>query len=156
MDDRQPARELYSGLAFLLEDRGLTPADLVGRIRALGQTVDARTLQRLLDPDRPIKQFNSRVVELVCRALGVGLGDFLVYTEPLAPRLAALPQPERQRLDALMDRHGEADLRGHDLLELRRLVDEDWEVGRQNARCMLEHRERIREGVAPRRHSAAD
>lgn len=156
MSDRQPARELYSGLAFLLEGRGLTPADLLGRIRALGEAVDARTLQRLLDPDRPIRQVDSRVAELVCRALGVELGDFLVFAAPLAARLTTLPPAERRRLDALLNRHGEVELRGRDLLELRRLVDAEGEIGLQNARRMLEHRERVREGVATRRHSAAD
>ena len=39
------ARELYSGLCFLLEERGLTLADLGQRVAALAEAVDARTLE---------------------------------------------------------------------------------------------------------------
>ncbi len=152
----QPARELYSGLRFLLEERGLTLADLAGRIAALGAVVDTRTLRRLADPDRPIKQIDARVVDLVCRALGLGLGDFLAFAEPLAPRLSRLLPAEQERLDELMDRHSEGELHGPELDELRRLVEEVGESGITNAQRLIEHRERVREAVAARQHSAAD
>src|SRR5436305_271162 len=84
MNGPQPARELYSALRFLLDERGLGVADLAGRIEGLGEAVDARTLNRLADPDRPIKQVDARVVDLICRALDVEIGRLFAFAEPLA------------------------------------------------------------------------
>ena len=66
----QSARAMYSGLSFLLEEQGLTVADLARRAAALGEGADLRTLQRLADPERPIRQVDARILDLVCRALG--------------------------------------------------------------------------------------
>lgn len=147
---------MYSSLRFLLEERGLTVGELARRIAEFGGAVDARTLQRLTDPDRTLRQVDARVLDLVCRALGVALGDFLVFAEPLAPRLRRLSPTEQARLDELLDRHGEEELRGRELEELRRLVAEVGEIGIANARQMIEHRERVREAAVARRHTAAD
>jgi DNA-binding Xre family transcriptional regulator len=150
------ARELYSGLRFVLEERNLTVADLAHRVAALGEPIDVRTLQRLADPDRPLKLVDARVVERVCRALGIDIGDFLALVEPLAPQLSTLPPGEQGRLDELMDRHSEGELHGPELDELRRLVEAVGESGIANAQRLLEHRERVRGAVAVRQHSAAD
>lgn len=155
-DRSAPARELYSGLRFLLEERHLTVTELAHRVAALGAAVGARPLRRLTDPDRPLKRVDARVVERVCRALGIGPGDFLVLVEPLPPRLGTLPSEKRARLDELMDRHSEGELHGPELDELRRLVEVVSESGITNTRRLLDHRERVREAVVVRQHSAAD
>lgn len=55
----QPVPEIYPGLRFLLDERGLTVADLARRVAELGAPVDARTPRRLPDPDRPLKTIRS-------------------------------------------------------------------------------------------------
>src|SRR5437867_12348769 len=156
MDGPRPVRELYSALHFLLEERGLSVADLAGQIKGLGEAVDARTLNRLADPDRPIKQVDARVVDLICRALGVEIGTLFAFAEPLASGLKAMPPAHQERLTALMERHTEEELRGRELAELRSLVAEASDVELFNLRQLVDHRDRLREAIAARRHAAAD
>ncbi len=66
-----PPPEMYSGLRFLLDERGLTATALARQLAALGAMVDVRTLQRLADPYRPIERVDARVVGLLCDALRV-------------------------------------------------------------------------------------
>lgn len=156
MDEPQPARELYSGLHFLLEERGMTAADLSLRARALGEPVDARTLTRLAAPDHPLKQVDSRVVDVVCRALDIDLGGLLVFSQPLAPLLQDMPADRQRRLTELMERHTEGRLPPDELAELRALVEEAGRIEIDNLRQLVAHRERLREAVATRQRSAAD
>ena len=149
-------REAYSRLSFLLEERGLTRADLQRRLRTQGDSVDAKALNRLADPDRPIRQVDTRIVDAICRALDIELGDLLAFTEPLTMQLKKLPDDRQRRLDELIDRHSEEELRGRELAERQHLVDEVGRIGIFNAERMLEHRRQVQEAVAARRHTAAD
>ena len=149
-------REAYSRLSFLLEERGMTRADLQRRLRAQGDSVAVNALNRLVDPDRPIRQVDTRIVDAICRALDIELGDLLAFTEPLTVQLKKLPDDKQRRLDELIDRHSEEELCGRDLAELQRLVDEVGRIGIFNAERMLEHRQQVREAAAARRHTAAD
>ncbi len=149
-------REAYSRLSFLLDERGMTRADLQRRLRVQGDSVDAKALNRLANPDRPIKQVDTRIVDAICRALGIELGDLLAFTEPLAMQLKKLPDDKQRRLDELMDRHTEEELRGRDLAELQQLVDEVGRIGIFNAERMLEHRQQVREARSASGHSGAE
>ena len=93
-DGSLAARELYSSLYFHLEARGLTVGDLARRVAALGETVGTRTLQRLADPERPLKHIDTRVLEAIWRALGTEIGALLVFAPLLAPDLRRLPAVE--------------------------------------------------------------
>lgn len=152
----QSARELYSGLRFLIEERGLTIADLARRVAAQGEPVDARTLRRLADPDRSLKLVDTRVLDAVCRALGIGIGDLLVFAPTLGADLRRLPEEQQRRLHALMDAHSEGELAPDQRLELEALVAEADDLDFTNARRLVEHRELVRASVRPRSHSAAD
>ena len=149
-------REAFSRLSFLLEERGLTSADLVRQIRVQGDSVDPKTIQRLVDPDRPVRQVETRVADAICRALDIEMGELLVFAEPLAPALQTLPEAKQRRLDELMGRHAAGQLDPHDLEELRRLVEEAEQVSLAYARLLIEHRRQVREASNGRRHPAAD
>lgn len=154
--DSGATRELYSGLRFLIEDRGFTVAGLARRIAAVGEAVDARTLRRLADPDRPLKQIDTRVLDAVCRALGLDLGDFLVFAPTFEADLRRLPEGQQRRLEALLHRHAEGELPPGERRELERLVAEADDLDFANTRRLVEHRERVRAGVRSSAHSAAD
>ena len=149
-------RAAYSRLAFLLEERGLTPAELRQRVEAQGDAVDVKTLNRLADPDRPIKHVETRIADAICRALEVEVGDLLVFTEPLAPTLQTLPAAEQRRLDELMERHSEGRLDARGQEELQSLVEEVGRIGLANAQRLVEHRRRVRDAAERHRHTAAD
>lgn len=152
----QPAPELYSGLRFLLDDRGLTVADLARHVMELGATVDVRTLQRLSDPDRPIKQVDARVVALICEALGVDLGGLLAVMPPHSARLDRLSDEAQDRLDDLLDRQREEQLRDGEFSELRSLVEHVGQQSVRNAQRLVEHRQRLRDAILSHQQSAAD
>ena len=151
-----PASEMYSGLRFLLEERELTVADLASRVAGLGETVDPRTLQRLADPDRPLKQVDARVINTICRTLGVDIDALLVFTPSLAADLRRLPEERQRRLHALMDAHAEGELAPAALRELEALVVEADDIDFANTQRVVEHRDRVREVVLSRAHSLAD
>ena len=78
-----------------LLDRGAGPHDR--RPRPLrggaGRAGGCATLRRLIDPARPLRLVDTRVLDAVCRALGIGIGDLLVFAptfgvHTLAPRHA--------------------------------------------------------------------
>jgi len=150
------ARELYSGLRFLIEERGLTVADLARRVAAQGETVDARTLRRLADPDRPLKLVDTRVLDAVCRALGIDIGELLVFAPILGDELRRLPDERLRRLDALLDAHAEGELAPDERPELEALVAEADDLDFANTRRLVEHRELVRASIRPHAHSAAD
>lgn len=148
--------DAYSRLKFILEARGLTTADLLQRLRAQGDGVDGKTLARLADPDRPIKQLETRIAGGICRALGIDLGDLVVFVPSLAPNLRELDEAQQERLTALMELHTEGQLPPQALPELEALVHEAGENELHNLRQIVEHRERLRDWDAGQRHTAAD
>ena len=148
--------EMYSGLRFLLDERGLTAAELARRIAALGATVDARTLQRLADPDRPIERVDARVVGLVCDALQVEIGALLAVMPPHSARLDRLSEAEQERLDDLLDRRRDGMLGDGELGELRALVERASQQAARNAQRLVEHRRNLRDAVLAHHQSAAD
>src|SRR5207245_1606331 len=78
---RGAMQEAYSRLQYLLEERGLTRAELQRRIADRERTLNVKTLYRLADPDRPLERIDLRTAGAVCRALGVTLGDLVVFAE---------------------------------------------------------------------------
>jgi DNA-binding Xre family transcriptional regulator len=99
--------EAYSRLSLLLEERGMTQADLRQRVATEERPPGLRSLARLADPDRPLERIDLRVAGAVCRALGIGLGDLIAFAEPGSGSMRTLPAEEQRRLDELMERHGE-------------------------------------------------
>lgn len=149
-------REAYSRLAFLLEERDLTRAGLWQRVREQGDSIDMKTLNRLADPDRPVKLLDTRVAGAVCRALGVDMSELLVFVDAPPPRLATLAADRQQRLDALLERNAEGQIAPEEYEELRALVEESSLLGLTNAQTLVEHRRRVRDAGTARRHTAAD
>jgi len=147
---------MYSGLRFLLEERNLTVADLARRIVALGEGADMRTPQRLADPERPLRQIDARILDLICRALGIEPGDLLVFAPALGADRLQLPEERQRRLTVLMDAHHEGTLNPGELRALEALVAEADDLDFSNTRRLVEHRERINARVRARSHSAAD
>lgn len=146
--------EAYSRLRFLLEERSLSTPELHRRLQAQDERVNTKTLYRLADPDRPLDRVDLRVVGAICRIMGVGLGDLIVFAEPAGAALQTLPEPRQRRLDELMDRHNDGGLDDDQLEELRGLVAEAEEIARSNARRLAEHRHRLRRASAGRQAAA--
>lgn len=155
-DEAASARQMYSGLHFLLEERGIAVADLTRRVAALGEAIDARTLQRLADPDRPLRQIDARILDAVCRVLGIELGNLLVFAPAIHEKLHRLSEREQYRLNTLMDAHSEGILTPGELRELEALVAEADDLDFANARHLVGHRERISARVRSHAHNAAD
>jgi DNA-binding Xre family transcriptional regulator len=135
--------EAYSRLKFLLEERGLTRAELQRRIADQERVFNVKTLYRLADPDRPLERIDLRVVGAICRILGIGLGDLIIFAEP-STSLRTLEDVQQKRLDELMAGNNEGRLSAEELRELRELVGEAEEIARSNARRLAEHRRRLR------------
>ena len=155
-DGSQPVPEVYSGLRFLLDERRLTVPALVQRISALGATVDARTLQRLSDPDRPIKQVDARVVALLCDVLHVEIGGLLAIMPPDSARLDSLSESEQERLDDLLERQRNDALAADEVAALRALVERAGQQSVRNAQRLVEHRRYLRQAILGHHQSAAD
>ncbi len=136
--------QAYSRLKFLLDERALTQAELQRRITAEERAPNVKTLYRLADPDRPLGRVDLRVVGAVCRVLGVGLGDLIVFAPPDRSTIQTLPEGEQRRLDELMDRHNKGELTSGELEQLRDLVTEAERIARSNARRLAEHRRQLR------------
>lgn len=151
-----PLPEMYSGLRFLLDERGLTATALARHLAELGATVDARTLQRLADPDRPIERVDARVVGLLCDALHVEIGGLLAVMPPHSARLDHLSEAEQERLDDLLDRQREGALGDGEFGALRALVERASQQAARNAQRLVEHRRRLRDAVLAHHQSAAD
>lgn len=149
-------REAYSRLAFLLEERELTRAALWQRVREQGDSIDMKTLTRLADSDRPVKLLDTRVADAICRALVIDMGDLLVFVDAAPLRLTTLSAERQQRLDALLERNAEGRIAPDEREELRALDDETGRLGLTNAQTLAEHRRRVRDAGAARRHTAAD
>lgn len=144
-------REAYSRLLFLLEQRGLTRAELQRRLAEQDEVTNPRMLARLMDPDRPLERVNLRVVGAVCRVLGIGLGDLIVFAEIHTPLVQTLPEMEQRRLDELMERHGEGELSSEELEALDALVAKAESLARSNAQRLAEHRRWLEDsGPTPR------
>lgn len=136
--------EAYSRLRFLLEQQSLTQAELQRRLAEQERAFNVKTLYRLADPDRPLERVDLRVVGAICRILGIGLGDLIVFAEPSGSALRSLPDDKQRRLDELMERHNDGQVTEDTLDELRALVAEAEEIARSNARRLAEHRRRLR------------
>ena len=133
----------YSRLKFLLDERSLTPADLDRCLGERGHAFSIKTLARLADPDRSVARIDLRAIGAICRLLGVGLDDLIVFAEADQTVLRSLPESEQQRLDRLMAGHNEGQLSSTEEGELRALVAEAEELARSNARRLVEHRRMI-------------
>lgn len=88
--------DAYSRLSFILTDQGLSVAALRERLRDQGDSLDSKTIARLVDPDRPIKQLETRVADALCRALTVDLADLIAFAPP-SPRHCANFRPIDKR-----------------------------------------------------------
>jgi hypothetical protein len=148
--------ELYSGLRFLLEERSLSLEALIHRIVGLGGSIDSRTLQRLADPGRPIKQVDARVVVLLCDALHVEIGGLLAVMPPNSAQLDWLSGEDQERLDDLLDRQHNGSLSASEHDELRMLVERAGQQSVRNAQRLAEHRRRLRNTILAHQQSAAD
>src|SRR2546423_10164537 len=98
-------QQAYSRLKFLLEEQRLTRAELQRRIAAQAGALNLKTLYRLADPDRPLERIDLRAAVAICRILGVTLADLIVFAEPDAALLRALPGEKQRHLDTLIDGH---------------------------------------------------
>ena len=145
----------YSRLKLLLDERSLSQADLRRRVAEEERAFNVKTLYRLADPDRPLERVDLRVVGAVCRALGVGIGDLIVFAEQDTTTLRELPESKQRRLDELMLGHNEGRLAGDELEELRALLSEAEGIARSNARRLAGHRRHLRRTAALGRRAAA-
>ena len=84
-------RDAYSRLSCILAEQRLTLAALRARLREQGDPLNGKTLARLTDPDRPIKQVETRVADALCRALSVNLAELIAFAPSLTVTLQALP-----------------------------------------------------------------
>lgn len=130
----------YSRLKLLLEERSLSRADLQRSLAEREHAVDVKTLYRLADPDRSLERIDLRAVGAICRVLGVGLDELIVFAESDQATLRSFSTSEQQRLDQLMSARNEGTLTEGELDELRALVIAAEEIARSNARRLTEHR----------------
>ncbi len=135
----------YSRLRFLLEERGLTRAELRRRMAASRPALNGAALSRLLNPDRLLAPEDIEVAGFICHALGVELDDLVVFVEPSPALLQTLPKRQQQRLNELMDRHNEGQLNDEELDALRTLVAEADAIARGNAERLVQHRRRLKQ-----------
>ena len=136
-------QEAYSRLKGLLDQQGLTTADLVRRVSDQGDRVNAKSLYRLADPEEPLEKVDMRVIAAVCQALSIGIGDLLTFDEPEIMEQFA---PEKQaRMDHLMAHLGGSTqpLSTAERTELQTLVEEAEAVARGNARRLANRRRRL-------------
>jgi DNA-binding Xre family transcriptional regulator len=140
--------EAYSRLKPLLDERGMSRAELARRIAAQDQPYNVKALYRLADPDRPLERIDLRIVGAVCRALEVGLDDLIEFAEPGRLTLRSLPEDQQQRLQDLMGRHNGGQLSHEEVDELRGLVKEAEAISRGNARRLAAHRRLLKEELS--------
>ena len=137
-------QEAFSRLKSVLENKGLTAADLVRRIVEQGDRINAKSVYRLADPEETLEKVDMRVIAAICQALDIEIGDILTFDEPT---IIEQFHPEKQaRMDGLMTRHQtaqEAPLSEVELVELRKLVDEAEAIARGNARRLANRRRRL-------------
>jgi transcriptional regulator with XRE-family HTH domain len=139
--------EAFSRLKFLLDERGLTRAELLRRIGARDRRVNPKTIYRLADPDLPLERIDLHVAGAICEELGVGLSDLIAFSDVSLPLIRRISDEQQQRLDDLMDHHNEGELSPAELKELRRLVNEVSALSLENARRVAAHRRQIRGGA---------
>lgn len=137
-------QEAFSRLKTVLEEQGLTTADLVRRVGEQGDRVNAKSIYRLADPEEPLEKVDMRVIGAVCQALGVGIGDLLTFDEPTI--VEQFHMTKQARMDALMARHNDRTAQALTLAErseLENLVEEAEAVARGNARRLANRRRRL-------------
>lgn len=136
-------QEAYSRLKGLLDQQGLTTADLVRRVSEQGDRINAKSLYRLADPEEPLEKVDMRVIAAVCQALTVGIGDVLTFDEPEI--IEQFPREKQARMDMLMGRlsGGTFSITAAERTELQTLVEEAEAVARGNARRLASRRRRL-------------
>lgn len=111
----------YSRLKFLLDERGLSGAELARRIAADERPSNVKSLYRLCDPDIPLEGIDLRLAGAICRVLEIDLAGLIVFAQPELPLLSALDSDKQRRLDELMESHSEGRIGQEDLEERRAL-----------------------------------
>jgi hypothetical protein len=145
--------EAFSRLKVILDEKGLSAADVVRRIAEQGDRINPKSVYRLVDPEEPLEKVDMRVIGAVCQALSIGIGDVLTFDEPTI--IEEMPAASQARMDELMVRHksGSHPLSEPEIADLRRLVDEAEAVARGNARRLANRRRRLqRINVRPQRN----
>ena len=136
--------EAFSRLKFLLDERGLTRAELLRRIGARDRRVNPKTIYRLADPDVPLERIDLHVAGAICEELGVGLSDLIVFSDVSLPLIRRISDEHQRRMDGLMEQHNKEQLSPSELKELRRLVNEASTLSLENARRVAAHRRQLR------------
>jgi len=139
--------EAFSRLKAILDEKGLSAADVVRRIAEQGDRINPKSVYRLVDPEEPLEKVDMRVIGAICQALDVGIGDVLTFDEPTI--IEEMPAPRQARMDELMGRHkaGAQPLSDAEIAELRRLVDEA-EGSTASVQAVLDVVEAVRTGTA--------
>jgi|SRR5579884_2699455 len=135
--------EAFSRLKTILDQRGLSTADLVRRVSEHGDRINPKSVYRLADPEAPLEKVDMRVVGAICLALDIGIGDLLTFEEPSGIEQLS---PEKQvRMDTLLARHAgdPANLSPAELDELQALIEEAEGIARRNARRLANRRRRL-------------
>lgn len=134
--------EAFSRLKNVLDQHGLSTADLVRRISEHGDRINPKSVYRLADPEEPLEKVDMRVVGAICHALGVGIGDLLTFEEPTG--IEQFPPQKQARMEALLARDaGNQPLLAAELEELQALVEEAEAMARRNARRLANRRRRL-------------
>lgn len=135
--------EAFSRLKSVLDQKGLSTADLVRRISEQGDRINPKSVYRLADPEEPLEKVDMRVVGAICHALGVGIGELLTFEEPTG--IEQFSPDKQARLDSLLarDAGGHPALSAAELEELQILVEEAEAMARRNARRLANRRRRL-------------
>jgi hypothetical protein len=148
-------QETWSRLKTVLDRQGLSTADLVRRVSAQGNRVNAKSLYRLSDPQEPLEKVDMRVIGAVCQAVGVGIDDILTFDEPtMIEAFDAAKQVRMAALATQRSRRAGESLTTAELSELQDLISEAEAVALGNARRLTKHGRLLRS--AARRVSQAN
>jgi DNA-binding Xre family transcriptional regulator len=148
--------EAYSRIKLVLEEQRLSTADLVRKIAEQGDRINPKSIYRLADPEEPLEKADMRVINSVCRALDVGIGDILTFDEPEI--IEHFAQDKQDRMDSLLAQlDGGQKIPANEITELHALVNEAEEIARGNARRLASRRRRLlQSGAKPGQTSKAE
>jgi DNA-binding Xre family transcriptional regulator len=135
--------EAFSRLKSVLDQKGLTTADLVRRISEQGDRINPKSVYRLADPEEPLEKVDMRVVGAICHALEVGIGELLTFEEPTGIEQFSSAKQERMNTLLARDSGGQPSLSAAELEELQALVEEAEAMARRNARRLANRRRRL-------------
>src|SRR5579862_364070 len=110
--------EAFSRLKNVLDQNGLTTADLVRRILEQGDRINPKSVYRLADPEEPLEKVDMRVVGAICHALDVGIGDLLTFEEPTGIEQSSAAKQARMNDLLARDAGGQPTLTAAELEEL--------------------------------------